>query len=267
MSRDNPKTANKAAKPRPIVCRITRRDQAGDAPRHETFEVDLAPTATLHELLLAIAKSPIPRGGVRVSPPAWDAHCLEGSCGGCALRAGGRAVLACTTRIDEVALSRGAIVLEPMEVFPIVRDLVVDHTLRDRDIDARSAVSAIVSAGGEGAAGAKASGQAPVLDRAALGACIACGACLDACPEASADGGFVGAEAIVRNRRAHASPAASPAERDALDAALMRPGGISECGNAQNCIETCPADVPIREALADAARAASSHLLRRWLRR
>jgi len=272
----------KAAPTKPILCRVTRRDHAKDPPRTETFEVDITPEATLHQLLAAIARNPTPRGGIRVVAPAWDADCLEGSCGGCAIRAGGRAVLACATRIDEVEKRRGAIVLEPLGVFPVVRDLIVDHAVRDRDIDATSIpqppivpprAKTTLTPHNEGGTDAKPDAKAPPTssiaqwERMALGACIACGACLDACPEVRGDGGFVGAEAIVKNRRAHADPRTSPTDRGALDAALSRPGGISECGHAQNCIEVCPADVPIALALSDAARVATSRFLLGWLKR
>ncbi len=241
-----------ATKAKPVVCSVARRDHATDPPRTEVYDVDIAPEATLHELLVAIADRPMPRGAARVAPPAWDAHCLEGSCGGCALRAGGRAVLACTTRIADVVKQRGVVVLEPLGVFPVVRDLVVDHALRDRDIDAMTFA----------APGARAASAATLEP---LGGCIACGACLDACPEAHLTGGFVGAEAIVRNRRAHAVATTPAVERAGLDAALTRPGGIAECGHAQSCIDVCPVDVPIGEALSDAARAATALWLPSWL--
>ena len=254
------------AKPKPIVCSVARRDHAKDPVRTDVFEIDIPVEATLHDLLSAIARDPTPRKGARVTAPAADAHCLEGSCGGCAIRAGGRAVLACTTRIEEVPRRGGVIALEPLGVFPVVRDLVVDRHVRDADGDGFATPSAPNSPS-TAASTAAPSGVAATPDRAALGSCIACGACLDACPEASLAGGFVGAEAIVRNRRAHASPAATEADRAALDAALRRPGGIAECGHAQNCVDVCPVAVPLAAALAAASRAAAAPFLPAWLRR
>ena len=32
---------------------------------------------------------------------------------------------------------------------------------------------------------------------------------------------------------------------------LMQKGGISECGNAQNCVEACPKSIPLTESIAD----------------
>lgn len=247
--------------PKPVVCRIARRDHADDAPRTDVFEVAIGHESTIHELLTAIAEDPTRKAGVRTTPPAWDAHCLEGSCGGCTVRANGRAVLACTTRIEDVVDRRGRLTLGPLEVFPVVRDLVVDRSARDRDLDAiaREARTAQSEAGLLAI-----DAPAAAAHRAGLHACIDCGACLDACPEASLAGGFVGAEAIVRNRRLHVVPSATPADRDALDRAVMRPGGIADCGHAQNCVLVCPTGVPLAEALADAARAATSRFFRGW---
>lgn len=256
------------AKPKPVIVAIARRDHRGDAPRTEEFEVAIDEEATLHDLLVEIAAHPVPRKGARVAPPAWEAHCLEGSCGGCAIRAGGRAVLACTTQIAEVTKRRGVVVLEPLGVFPVVRDLIVDHAERDRDIDAMTfAANEKPRDEPTGDAAPEVGVAVTVAITLGLGGCIACGACLDACPEAHLAGGFVGAEAIVRNRRVHAATPTTPAERRGLDDALLRPGGIAECGHAQSCVEVCPVAIPITEALADASRAATARLLPRWLRR
>ncbi len=35
---------------------------------------------------------------------------------------------------------------------------------------------------------------------------------------------------------------------------LMRPGGIQDCGNAQNCVEACPKGIPLTHAIAEIGR-------------
>jgi succinate dehydrogenase / fumarate reductase iron-sulfur subunit len=52
--------------------------------------------------------------------------------------------------------------------------------------------------------------------------------------------------------------------RERLDA-VMQPGGIQDCANAQNCVKACPKEIPLTESLAEINRAAWKQALRRWL--
>jgi succinate dehydrogenase / fumarate reductase iron-sulfur subunit len=46
---------------------------------------------------------------------------------------------------------------------------------------------------------------------------------------------------------------------------LMRPGGIADCGQAENCVEVCPARIPLVDSLQRVARRTSSRLIFHWL--
>ncbi|MFP4143504.1 MAG: succinate dehydrogenase iron-sulfur subunit, partial [Phycisphaeraceae bacterium] len=50
---------------------------------------------------------------------------------------------------------------------------------------------------------------------------------------------------------------------DRLDA-LMGPGGITDCGNAQNCVKACPKDVPLTEAIAHIGRQTTLHAFKKF---
>jgi succinate dehydrogenase iron-sulfur subunit len=43
---------------------------------------------------------------------------------------------------------------------------------------------------------------------------------------------------------------------------LMGTGGVSDCGNAQNCVEVCPKNIPLTTAIAWLGRKSSL----KWLR-
>jgi succinate dehydrogenase / fumarate reductase iron-sulfur subunit len=49
--------------------------------------------------------------------------------------------------------------------------------------------------------------------------------------------------------------------------ALMEPGGINTCGNAQACVEVCPKDIPLTDSIAKAGRQTTIYAIKRWLRR
>jgi succinate dehydrogenase / fumarate reductase iron-sulfur subunit len=37
-------------------------------------------------------------------------------------------------------------------------------------------------------------------------------------------------------------------------AEIMGRGGLADCGNAQNCVEVCPKEIPLTEALGELGR-------------
>jgi succinate dehydrogenase / fumarate reductase iron-sulfur subunit len=42
----------------------------------------------------------------------------------------------------------------------------------------------------------------------------------------------------------------------------MQEGGISDCGNVQNCVEVCPKSIPLTESIAEMGRQVSGKLMR-----
>jgi succinate dehydrogenase / fumarate reductase iron-sulfur subunit len=242
--------------------RVQRHDgsHATGTRRWDEFRVAWRPGLTVHDCLESILRDPVDVRGRRVDPPAWEASCLEGRCGTCAMRVDGRARQACTTLVDPLLLAKGAAVIElsPLSKLPVLRDLVVDRARIRSDLER-------VRAWVELDAGAEAGGVGLLADDPAP-ACTSCGACLDACPEVHARSSFVGAATI---HEAHAALSASTArdERAAVLDALAGPGGVAECGRARNCVEVCPAGLPLDTSIAAASRATTVHVLTGFLRR
>jgi len=48
--------------------------------------------------------------------------------------------------------------------------------------------------------------------------------------------------------------------------ALMLPGGIADCDNAQNCVKACPKGIPLTESLAAMNGQVLMHAVKSWLR-
>jgi succinate dehydrogenase / fumarate reductase iron-sulfur subunit len=207
---------------------------------------------TIAEALDTIALRPHTTRGDRVAPIVYTSGCAPLACGACTILASGRPSAACTTLVSEVAPKRGALVLEPQAKLGVVRDLLVDDT-NVRTRIARLGASVPDASGLPNAAAALAFADPDLAF--ALSRCTRCGACIQACPETRAAGGFVGAAAVAASRLVdlHGSGARA---RDRRHAALSEPGGIHECGQAQNCLEVCPEGLPLDDVLALAARAA-----------
>jgi succinate dehydrogenase / fumarate reductase iron-sulfur subunit len=67
----------------------------------------------------------------------------------------------------------------------------------------------------------------------------------------------------VRLFNMHPTGAMHAAER--LDA-LMGPGGIADCDNAQNCVKVCPKNIPLTESLAAINGQVVRHAIKTWFR-
>jgi succinate dehydrogenase / fumarate reductase iron-sulfur subunit len=99
-----------------------------------------------------------------------------------------------------------------------------------------------------------------------LSRCMTCGCCLEVCPQVNDRSPFVGPAAIAAAvlKNLHPSGPLAKAERTRE---LMGVGGIVDCGNAQNCVEVCPKDVPLTRAIGDMGRQTTRQFFRDLLGR
>jgi succinate dehydrogenase / fumarate reductase iron-sulfur subunit len=82
-----------------------------------------------------------------------------------------------------------------------------------------------------------------------LSRCITCGNCLEICPKVNENDNFVGAAIVSQVRLFNMHPTGAMHASERLEA-LMGPGGIEDCDNAQNCVKVCPKGIPLTESLA-----------------
>lgn len=149
---------------------------------------EVSPEMSFLEMLDVVNERIIEQGDV---PIAFDHDCREGICGSCGVMINGVAhgpmKGTATCQLHMRSFSDGdTIVIEPWraKAFPVIKDLVVDRGAFDRIIQAGGYVS--VATGG-----AQDGNLIPVPKTDAdsamdAAACIGCGACVAACPNASA---------------------------------------------------------------------------------
>ena len=101
-------------------------------------------------------------------------------------------------------------------------------------------------------------------ERYALSRCTACGLCLEACPEVRESNRFVGAAVIGQARLFQIHPTGALHSRERTES-LMEDGGVADCGKSQNCVEVCPAKLPLVDAIGEMSRATTKRLLFGWL--
>ncbi len=149
---------------------------------------DVNPDMSMLECLDVLNEKLIERGE---EPIAFEHDCREGICGSCGFMINGvahgpqPATTVCQLHHAPLQRRRGT-VIEPWRAsaFPVIKDLVVDRRAFDRIIAAGGYIS--VSTGSAPDGNAILVGK-DVADRAMdAAACIGCGACVAACPNASA---------------------------------------------------------------------------------
>ncbi len=180
-------------------------------------------------------------------PVAFSHDCREGICGSCAMMINGQAhgpwAGTATCQLHMRAFKDGDIItVEPWRAssFPIVKDLVVNRGALDRIIQSGGFIS--VNTGGARDANEILIGK-DVLEKAMdAAACIGCGACVAACPNASASL-FTGAKIAHLG----ALPQGQP-ERDRRALSMVETmdlEGFGHCTLVGECQDACPKDISI----------------------
>lgn len=228
---------------------ITRQDGPDATSYEETFEVPYRQNMNVISALMEIRKNPVNADGEKTAPVQWDMNCLEEVCGACSMVINGTARQSCAALVDQL---EQPIRLEPMSTFPVVRDLIVD---REQMFDALKQVKAWIPIDGTHDLGP--GPRMPEKKRQwayELSKCMTCGVCLEACPNVNADSNFIGPAALSQARLFNAHPTGEMNASERLEG-LMEDGGISGCGNAQNCVQVCPKGIPLTTSIAAMNRA------------
>ncbi|HUQ98528.1 MAG TPA: succinate dehydrogenase/fumarate reductase iron-sulfur subunit [Gemmatimonadaceae bacterium] len=158
----------------------------GKMVRYEA--TDVSPDMSFLEMLDVVNERLTLNGEV---PIAFDHDCREGICGSCSLMINGVAhgpmKGTATCQLHMRSFSDGdTIYVEPWRAraFPVIKDLAVDRTPFDRIIQAGGFITA--ATGGAQDANSVLVAKENVDSAMDAAACIACGACVAACPNASA---------------------------------------------------------------------------------
>lgn len=278
---------SKEAKPKTFDVRVLRQDGPGKPERWERFRIPYEPNLNVISVLQKIARMSKTASGESTSPVAWDCNCLEEVCGSCTMVINGKARQSCSALVDKLLEERpGEIELRPMTKFPVIRDLVVD---RDRMFRSLERVKAWVPVDDylDRGAGPKESQDAQE-SRYPLSECMTCGCCLEACPQytkvelerkpgeseadyqarkdAEHDTAFLGAQAISQAILFN-DHGTGKMEADARIEALMGPGGVTACGNSQNCVAVCPKEIPLTTSIARAGRQVTVYSIKKFFDR
>lgn len=238
---------------------ITRQAGPNEQPYTEEFKLPYRKNMNVISALMEIQRNPVNAKGEKTTPVVWESNCLEEVCGACSMVINGKPRQACTALIDQL---EQPIRLEPMRTFPVVRDLIVD---RSRMFDALKRVKAWIPIDGTYDLGP--GPRMPETERQMryeLSKCMTCGVCLEACPNVNSRSNFMGPFVISQVRLFNSHPTGAMNKDERLEA-LLGEGGLQECGNSQNCVQSCPKGIPLTTSIAAMNREATRFLFRKWL--
>ncbi len=196
------------------------------------------------ELLDVLNEQLVHRGE---EPVAFDSDCREGICGSCGVLVGGiahgpqRRTAVCQLHMRSFK-DGDRIVVEPFRAraFPLVKDLVVDRSAFDRIISAGGFISTTTG-------GAPDANALPVSKDAAdeamdYATCIGCGACVAACPNASAS---LFTAAKISHLALLPQGSVEASRRVVAMVRQMSEEGFGDCSNHTECEAVCPKGISI----------------------
>jgi succinate dehydrogenase / fumarate reductase iron-sulfur subunit len=208
------------------------------------FEVQTEPGMVVLDAVLEIQRSQAPDLAVR-----WN--CKAAKCGSCSAEINGKPALMCKTRLDHLPESE-AITVEPLQAFPVIRDLVTDVSWnyevnkKIAPFTPRPGVEWLI-------------GQDDVDRMGEFRKCIECFMCQDVCHvlrDHQLQKRYFGPRFMIRLASLQMHPL------DGLDRTdqIGDEGGIGLCNITKCCTEVCPegihitdnAIIPLKERLVDA---------------
>jgi succinate dehydrogenase / fumarate reductase, iron-sulfur subunit len=222
-----------------VALKIWRFDaETGDRALRE-YEVDAPEWVTLLDVLDIVKDR-------HDGTLSYRKSCRMMICGSCGMRMDGAAVLACKTRMYDIAQSGHVPVISPMGNLPVIKDLVVDmdpfwgkiravKPWLDPGYDEVAEKERIVS-----------QQQMNVIHKEAL--CIMCGCCVSECNSMESDPEFLGPAALAKGMRF----VGDVRDADSVERLneLNTEHGIWDCTRCYFCNQRCPKGVDPRDAIA-----------------
>ncbi len=227
-----------------LTLRIWRQKDANSQGALQTYKLDaVSPDMSFLEML-DVLNDTLTRAGE--DPVSFDHDCREGICGSCAMMINGRphgprkATTVCQLHMRSFK-DGDEVTIEPWRAkpFPVIKDLSVNRSSFDRIVAAGGFVS--INTGSTIDGNAIPIGKRDADEAMDYAACIGCGACVAACPNAAAML-FTGAKVahLVKLPQGQVERTG----RVLNMVGQMDREGFGSCTNHGECSEACPKEIP-----------------------
>ncbi len=228
-----------------LTLKVWRQNGPGDKGGFESYDADdINPHMSFLEMLDVVNEKLESAGK---EPIAFESDCREGICGVCSLMINGRPhghksrTTTCQLHMREFS-DGDTITIEPFRAkgFPVLKDLLVDRSSFDRIIQAGGYVSIRTGQAQDANALPINKEESDAAFNAA--ACIGCGACVAACPNASAML-FTGAKVTHLGLLPQGQP--ERYQRVEKMVTQMDSEDFGHCSNFGACTVACPKGIPL----------------------
>ena len=244
-----------------VTLKVWRQKDTASRGGFVSYEVsEVNPDMSFFEMLDVVNEGLTLKGE---DPIAFDHDCREGICGTCGVVINGRPhgprerKTACQLHMRSFS-DGDVLTVEPWraDAFPVLRDLVVDRAAFDRIVAAGGFVSATIGGAQDGNAIPVPKEDSDLAMDAA--ACIGCGACVAACPNASAML-FTAAKISHLGLLPQGQPERSTRVRNMV--AQMDAEGFGTCTNHGECEAACPKAIRVEFI----ARMNADYMKAKWI--
>ena len=228
-----------------LTLRIWRQPGPEQAGKFHDYPVSgISPDFSFLEVLDQINEDLV---NSKQEPIAYEMDCREGICGSCSLMINGvphgpqQGTTSCQLYMRHFHDGQ-TVTVEPWRSLatPIIKDLIVDRSAMDRILQASGYISVNTGQAPDANTILISKGRADRAFEAA--SCIGCGACIAACPNASAML-FVAAKVTQLSLLPQGQPERSHRVLAMVEA--MDREGFGNCSNHYECAEACPKSLPI----------------------
>ena len=228
-----------------LTLKVWRQNGPKDKGRFEDYKANNISTDMSFLEMLDVVNEELTLSGK--DPIAFDSDCREGICGQCGCVVGGhphgheKGTTLCQLHMRHFE-DGDTVVIEPFRAraFKVLKDLMIDRSALDGIIQAGGFIS--VNAGGAPDANALPISQEIAEKAMDAAQCIGCGACVAACPNASAmlfTSAKISHLALLPQGRPEAAQRALSMIRE-MDAL-----GFGNCSNERECEAECPKEISI----------------------
>jgi succinate dehydrogenase / fumarate reductase iron-sulfur subunit len=228
-----------------ITLKIWRQKSARDKGAFKIYKLEKVDKASSFLEMLDVLNEKLTRQGEE--PVAFDHDCREGICGACGAVVNGQAhgpwtaTTLCQLHMREFK-NNETIVIEPFRsaAFPVLKDLVLERSAFDRIIAAGGYISVKTGSAPE-------ANMIPVQREKAemsmdAAACIGCGACVAACPNASA---MLFTAAKINHLNLLPQGSVEAGARVVSMVEQMDKEGFGNCSNEYECEAACPKQISV----------------------
>jgi succinate dehydrogenase / fumarate reductase iron-sulfur subunit len=225
-----------------VELRVLRYDPERDAkPHEERYTVEAGPMDRVLDLLHRVKYE-------QDGTLTFRRSCAHGVCGSDAMLINGRNRLACKIRVDQLGGKK--ITVAPLPGLPVMKDLVVDMDTFFAKFRSVQPFLQNESMPPERERRQSARDRARYDDTTK---CILCAACTTSCPSFWARPEYVGPAAIVNAHRFIFDSRDDSAE-ERLEI-LADKDGVWRCRTIFNCVDACPRDIHITQAILEVSSA------------